>query len=165
MRKVDKETQKEVNLKEAKVNQEIGKANHQRCGHRRDSIRTNILEDSTLVFAKIAKEISDDKATAENGGYFSSSEGGTAISVEELDPVTYFTIDTMSVGAISKPVNFKMADGKEAVRILYFKSKAKPHQANLEQDYQKIRSAAEMEKQDRALDNWFIEGLGVRNLL
>ena len=76
-------------------------------------------------------------------------------SVEELDPVIFFTIDSMEVGKISKPLSFRQDDGKQAVRILYYKSKVKPHQANLKDDWQKIQAATLSEKKSRILGEWF----------
>ncbi len=52
-------------------------------------------------------------------------------------------------------MHYRMKDGKEAVRILYYKSKVKPHQANLKEDYQKIQIAALNEKKQQILQNWF----------
>jgi peptidyl-prolyl cis-trans isomerase SurA len=50
-----------------------------------------------------------------------------------------------------------MRDGKEAVRILYYKDKMSPHQANLKEDYQKIQMAALNEKKQGVLTKWFDE--------
>jgi peptidyl-prolyl cis-trans isomerase SurA len=121
-----------------------------------DSLRTLILEDS-LIFEKVAKEYSDDNETAGNGGFLIDASGSSKVSVEDLDPVIFFTIDTMEVGEISPPVRYRMRDGKEAVRILYYKEKVKPHQANLKEDYQKIQLAALNEKKQLALNRWFDE--------
>lgn len=119
-----------------------------------DSLRTKILADS-ISFEKAAKEYSEDTYTAGNGGFFMDQVGGTRISVEDLDPVVFFTIDSMKVGDISEPIKFRTDDGKEAVRILYYKSKIKPHQANLRDDWQKIQAAAMNEKKTKALNTWF----------
>ncbi len=121
-----------------------------------DSLRTLILNDS-LVFEKSAKEYSDDDETAGNGGFLIDATGSSSVSVEDLDPVIFFTIDTMEVGEISKPLRYRMRDGKEAVRILYYKAKISPHQASLKEDYQKIKLAALNQKKQRILDNWFDE--------
>ena len=93
--------------------------------------------------------------TSSNGGYFSGADGGSLISVEDLDPVVFFTIDSMDIGEVSKPITFRTDDGKEAVRIIYYKSKVKPHEANLTQDWQKIQAAALNEKKGRVLQKWF----------
>jgi len=121
-----------------------------------DSLRSLILEDS-LVFEKVAKEYSDDDESSGNGGFLLDASGSTRVSVEDLDPVVFFTIDTMQVGNISHPVRYRMRDGKEAVRILYYKDKMSPHQANLKEDYQKIQMAALNEKKQNALNEWFNE--------
>ncbi|AKD05605.1 peptidylprolyl isomerase [Pontibacter korlensis] len=120
-----------------------------------DSIRTLIMNDS-LTFAKAAKEFSDDTNTKDNGGMITSrATGFTYIPMDQLDPAIFFVIDTMEVGEISKPVPFTTPDGKEAVRILYLKSKSKPHLANLDDDYQKIANAALGEKRSKAVSEWF----------
>ena len=119
-----------------------------------DSLRTQILADS-IPFAKAAKEESDDKETAGSGGFFLSPDGSNRVSTENIDPVIFFTIDTMQVGAITPPLTYRMDNGEPAVRILYLKSKSRPHQANLRDDYQKIYNAALQEKRTRLLEEWF----------
>jgi peptidyl-prolyl cis-trans isomerase SurA len=120
-----------------------------------DSLRSVIVDDS-VAFEKIAKDNSEDKYTAANGGYFMDNTGASRISVESLDPVIYLTItDSLVLGEISKPMNFRTDAGKDAVRIIYYKSKVKPHEANLGQDWQKIQAAALNEKQNATLNKWF----------
>lgn len=110
-----------------------------------DSIRTRIVKDS-ITFEKAAKEFSDDQATKGQGGFFTDADGGTKISIKEIDPVVYFTIDSMKAGGVSKPIKYRTDDGKDAVRILYFKTKLPPHQANLKDDWHRIQAAALAEK-------------------
>jgi peptidyl-prolyl cis-trans isomerase SurA len=119
-----------------------------------DSVR-NLIQLDSLEFDKAAKEFSDDKETSSNGGYLRDASGANRISVSELDPGLFFTMDTMEVGNISKPMKFTMADGKEAMRIIYYKSKLKPHQANLDLDYQKIYTAALNAKKSKQMNGWF----------
>jgi peptidyl-prolyl cis-trans isomerase SurA len=122
-----------------------------------DSLRTLIVNDS-MAFEKVAKENSDDKYTGANCGYFMDGSGASQISVENLDPVIYLTItDSLSIGEISDPMYFRTDDGKDAVRIIYYKSKVKPHEANLEQDWQKIQAATLNEKKNSILSKWFID--------
>ncbi|MDN5204031.1 peptidylprolyl isomerase [Fulvivirgaceae bacterium BMA10] len=119
-----------------------------------DSIRNLIVQDS-LTFEQAAKELSDDQNTSSSGGYFLDAQGSNSISVKELDPTVYFAIDTMTLGAISKPVSFRQPDGKEAVRIFYYKSSKKPHQANMKDDYQKLYAAKLNQKRSKAISRWF----------
>jgi peptidyl-prolyl cis-trans isomerase SurA len=119
-----------------------------------DSLRTLIVRDS-IKFERAAKEYSDDAMTKGGGGLFTDQDGSTKISMRDIDPVVYLNIDTMKVGNISKPLVYRTDDGKDAARILYFKKKLPPHQANLKDDWSRIQSAALAEKKDMALDKWF----------
>ena len=119
-----------------------------------DSLRTLIMNDS-INFQKAAKEYSDDVNTKGNGGFFSDGDGGTKLMVDELDPVVFFKIDSMKIGDISNPITYRTDDGKDAVRILYYKSRLAPHLASLEVDWSRIQTAALAEKKNRVLLKWF----------
>lgn len=124
-----------------------------------DSLRRKIVKDS-IKFDVAAKEYSDDQATKGLGGYFTDQDGSTRISMREIDPVVYLAIDTMKVGSVSPPMTYRTEQQKDAVRILYFKNKLPPHQANLKDDWSRIQSAALSEKRDRILDKWFQKSRG-----
>lgn len=124
------------------------------ASHFLDSIRSLIVHDS-LKFQNAAKEYSDDVQTKGNGGFFSDRDGGVQLTVDELDPIIFFKLDSMKVGEISNPIAYRTDDGKSAVRILYYKSRIPPHQASLEQDWTKIYAATLNEKKDRILQRWF----------
>jgi len=119
-----------------------------------DSLRTEIVKDS-IAFEAAAKEYSDDQATSGGGGFFRDQGGSSRVSVKEIDPNIFFTIDTMSVGDITKPIEFNQPDGKKSYRIIYYLGKVRPHQANLDDDYQKIADAALNGKRSKILSTWF----------
>jgi peptidyl-prolyl cis-trans isomerase SurA len=121
-----------------------------------DSLRTLILRDTTK-FEQAAKEHSDDVATKGNGGYFSDPDGGMRLTVDELDPGVFFRIDSMKVGEISQPIVYRTDEGKDAVRILYYKSRIPPHQASLREDYHRIQTATLNEKKNKILEQWFLK--------
>ena len=123
-------------------------------------LRRQILSDS-LSFAKAAKDNSSDKESSGNGGLLKNrQDGGSRLPLDKLDPAIFFTIDTMKVGRITPPLPYRTDDGKDAMRIIWLKSNTAPHQANLEQDYQKIAAAALSEKRTKALDEWFAKNRG-----
>ena len=124
-----------------------------------DSLRTLINLDS-IKFEMAAKEYSDDQATKGKGGFFTDAAGSTKISMKEIDPVVYFTIDTMKLGRISRPITYRTDDGKSAARILFFKTKFSPHQANLKDDWSRIQTATLGQKKDKTLDKWFQKARG-----
>ena len=132
---------------------DIGQAEHEL-----DSIRSLVLDSST-VFEKAAKDFSDDKLSAPSGGFFLDNSGAKSISVDQLDPTVFFMLDTMKVGSISMPLSFRMQDGKEAVRIIYYKKRFAPHQADLTVDWQKIQAAALNEKKSKAEQQWVIDSV------
>jgi peptidyl-prolyl cis-trans isomerase SurA len=119
-----------------------------------DSLRTLIVNDS-IKFQTAAKEYSDDVNTKGNGGFFSDRDGGQQLTVDELDPIVFFKLDSMKVGEVSKPITYRTDDGKDAVRILFYKARIAPHQASLEQDWTKIQAATLNEKKEKILEKWF----------
>lgn len=121
-----------------------------------DSIRILIQRDS-LKFENAAKEFSEDKATQDAGGMMLDPETrGTRMPFDSsMEPGLFFTLDSMKVGTLSPPINYRTEDGRSAVRILYFKAKHPPHYANLKDDYQKISNIALSRKKNAALDKWF----------
>lgn len=124
-----------------------------------DSLRTQILA-KTITFEKAAKEYSDDQETSSSGGFFIDGTGAPRVSVEQLDPVLFFTLDTMKVGNITEPIDYRLDDGTQALRLVYFKDRVPPHQANLLQDYQKIYQATLSSKRNRILSEWFRKAQG-----
>lgn len=119
-----------------------------------DSLR-NLIVNDTIKFQNASKLYSDDVQTKGNGGFFSDRDGGVQLTVDELDPIIFFKLDSMKLGEISKPIVYRTDDGKDAVRILYYKSRIAPHQASLEQDWTKIQAATLNEKKDKILQKWF----------
>jgi len=124
------------------------------AGHYLDSLRTLIVNDS-IKFQAAAKEYSDDVATKGNGGFFSDRDGGLQLTVDELDPIVFFKLDSMKTGEVSKPIVYRTDDGKDAVRILFYKARIAPHQASLEQDWTRIQAATLNEKKEKILEKWF----------
>ena len=108
-----------------------------------------------MTFQKAAKEFSDDVATKGNGGFFTGADESMRVLVEELDPVIYFKLDSMKVGDISEPLQYRTDDGKSAMRIIFYKSRIRPHEASLEDDWTRIQLAALNEKKDKILQKWF----------
>lgn len=122
-----------------------------------DSLKREI-ESGKIEFAKAAKEYSSDRATSDNGGFFTDpANSSNRLSLRTLeDPVLYFTIDTMAVGSITKPIRFEDPREGTKVRILYYQAKYPAHRANLEDDYEKMKAATLRRKEDEILEKWFV---------
>lgn len=121
-----------------------------------DSLRTLIQADS-IKFEKAAKDFSEDKATADAGGIIRDQQSNSSLQPldQNMDYTLYMTLDTMKVGTISAPMDYRLEDGKTAVRLLYYKRKVAPHTASLKDDYEKIANIVTVNKKNKAIDEWF----------
>lgn len=122
-----------------------------------DSIRTLIMRDS-IKFEKAAIEFSDDKNSGSSGGAILGNDRSTRIPVlpETLDSYLYQVIQPpMKVGEITEPLTYRTEDGKEAMRIILYKSLTDRHTASLKTDYAKIYEYALNEKKGKAIEEWF----------
>ncbi len=119
-----------------------------------DSLRT-VIQSGKLTFQAAAKEHSDDMLTKADGGFFTDQMGATKVPYKDLDPVVYFAIDSMKVGTISRPLVYRTEEQKEAVRILFYKSKMPPHELSLKDDWNKLQMATLNQKKNGILNRWF----------
>jgi peptidyl-prolyl cis-trans isomerase SurA len=125
-----------------------------RCVNSLDSIRQQIVKGS-ITFEEAALKYSDDEDTRNNGGLMINPETNTTrLSPDKIDRLLFFQVDTLPIGQISPPLMMNNADGKTAYRIVMVKTRTKPHQANLRDDYQKIQEVALSDKQAKVLSDW-----------
>ena len=119
---------------------------------------TKVIDSGKISFSKAAKEYSDDRTTSDNGGFFTDpATNSNRLSLRTLeDPVLYFTIDTMRVGNVTRPIRFEDPREGTKVRVLFYQAKYPAHRANLEDDYEKMKAAALRRKEEEILSKWFI---------
>ncbi|WP_162341247.1 peptidylprolyl isomerase [Cyclobacterium salsum] len=127
-----------------------------------DSLR-QLIVDEEITFAKAAKEYSDDRETSDNGGFFTDpGNGSNKLTLRTLeDPVLYFTLDSMEVGTLTKPIRYDDEDprtgrSEPGVRLLFYKERFPAHRANLSDDYEKLKAASRRKKEEEILSNWFV---------
>lgn len=123
-----------------------------------DSVRQLIVADS-ITFSLAVKNYSNDKVQSYNndGRMVNPVSGNTFFEIGDLDPDIYFTIDTLDIGDVSKPFEFRDARGEKAFRIVELQSRTSPHIANLQQDYAKILAAAKEAKRNEFIAQWIDE--------
>ncbi|WP_207535444.1 peptidylprolyl isomerase [Desertivirga arenae] len=123
-----------------------------------DSIYRDVVA-GKLPFATAASLFSDNNETKFSGGMLLNSEGvssrTTYIPTDKLEPSVFLTVDTMKVGTYSKPELFTSKEGKQGYRFFYLKSKTQPHQANLDQDFPKLKEDAYQDKLNKKASEWF----------
>lgn len=118
-----------------------------------DSLKNLILKGS-MSFEEVAHKYSDDRKSARTGGMILNYQTEKSqIPVKELD--TYFSLvtDTMKVGSISAPLEYKTVDGKTAMRIIYYKSQKPAHQLNLQDDYDRIQDMLKENEEAQLIQN------------
>ena len=137
------------------IKPEITQADHDLAVHHLDSVRNLIVKDS-FPFPIAVKRFSHEKQQSySNGGNLvNPKSGNTFFEIADLDPDIYFTIDTMGINNVSAPFAFKSGPDETAYRIVLLKSRTKPHKANLELDYSKIKTAALESKKNIFINDW-----------
>ena len=125
----------------------------EKAKQRADSISKVIK--SGVDFNKLASDLSDDDQSKVNGGIVRNQQtGGNYFEVEELDQNLYIQLQIMKKGDITQPELFNMLDNSRAYRIIYLMDKLDFHVANIESDYDRIKSAALAQKQEDELSKW-----------
>jgi peptidyl-prolyl cis-trans isomerase SurA len=121
-----------------------------------DSLRTLIVADS-VKFDKAARDYSEDKGSADNGGLLRDPQSGNARLAMDgsMEYALFQMLDTMAVGSVSAPLPYRTEDGKTAMRLMYFKSKVQPHTADYKLDFEKLQNIVLQNKKNRAIDDWF----------
>jgi peptidyl-prolyl cis-trans isomerase SurA len=118
-----------------------------------DTVYTQI-QSGIIKFADAALKYSDDPSKNNNGIMVNAQTSSSKFPTDDLDPSVFFVVDKLKVGEISKPVPMKTADGKQAYRILYLKSRTEPHRANLKEDYSYLQNRALISKQNEEVEKW-----------
>ena len=126
-----------------------------------DSVRLRILgilKDS-MTFSVAVKEYGDKSTQSfhSDGRMTNPSSGNNTFETRDLDPDTYFAIDSMKVNGITAPMELTSASGEKTYRIVKLISKSSPHKANLLLDYNKIQQAATEQKKNERLVKWIEE--------
>lgn len=144
-----------IRLRHILIKPEITDADLELASHHLDSVRQLLLNDS-MTFSIGVKRFSNEdiQSYTNDGSMVNPVTGNTFFEIGDLEPDIYFTIDTMDVGSISAPFEYRSQTGETYYRIVKLQSRTKPHQANLKQDYSKIKQAAIDAKQNEYIAEW-----------
>ena len=126
-----------------------------------DSVRLKIfgkVRDS-LSFSAAVKQFGDKNTQSyhNDGRLTNPASGNNTFETRDLDPDTYFAIDSMKVGGITAPLEMTSPSGEKQFRLVKLLSKTAPHKANLLQDYNKIQQACVEQKKNEQLIKWIDE--------
>lgn len=119
-----------------------------------DTVRSKLIA-GTMQFGEAVSKYSDDDASKFTGGRKTNAEGGTNITIDQLDKDMVVMMKDLKVGQYSQPTEFTDEKGKKGVRIVYLMSRTEPHRENMRDDYNKIAQRALEEKKNESLEKWF----------
>lgn len=126
---------------------------------RLDSIRTDIV-DGKFSFEAGASVISDDKDTRNNHGLMANitQEGRTSrFKLAELPPEVAKAVDTLAVGAVSKPFTMYNGRGKTVCVIAKLKSRVEGHKATITEDFQVMKNLVLNKRRNQVLHDWVVK--------
>lgn len=126
---------------------------------RLDSIRADIVE-GKFPFEAAASILSDDKDTRNNHGLMANitQEGRTSrFKMSELPSDVAKTVDTLSVGAISKPFTLINERGKKVCAIAKLKSRIEGHKATITEDFQVMKNLVLSKRREQILHDWVVK--------
>jgi peptidyl-prolyl cis-trans isomerase SurA len=126
-----------------------------------DTIRANIIS-SKYTFAEAVTKYSDAPMAKFDGGMLQSKvNGGTLITIDQLDDPSerdiVLMLDSLKPGGISKPVQYTDERGNLGCRLVYLKTRTQPHRENMTDDYARIQQRTLQIKQEEARDKWLKE--------
>lgn len=146
-----------IHIRHILVKPQITSFDIQKAGAKMDSIY-DLIQSGKYSFEQAVSKFSEDDATRENAGMIENPATNTTqfetADLGSYDQTLVPATDTLQVGAITKPMVFRTKQGETGFRLIYLKSKTRPHQANLHDDYDRIQQFALSQKQVEAIEKW-----------
>jgi len=123
--------------------------------HALDSIK-HLIEVDSMTFAQAVLKFGDKKVQSysNNGRMINPKTNNTFFETADVDSEIFFNIDTLDVGEITPPLEYRSQIGDYFYKIVQLQSRSKPHQANLKQDYSRIQQVARETKKNFAFSEW-----------
>lgn len=115
----------------------------------------NDIRNSKLTFENAVMFYSTDKDTRMSGGVMVNPQDGTTkFEYKDLPAEASKLAYTLNVGEISSPFIITNASGKEMCAIIKVKAKAEQHKANVEEDFQLLKSYVQNKRSADIIENW-----------
>lgn len=121
-----------------------------------DSIRADLIA-GKLTFSEAVGKYSTEKAAKMTGGMIlDPNTGSSNLQISTFQDVNVVkAAGELKVGEYGQPQTFRNSRSQvQECRILYLKSRSKPHTLNLKDDYNAIQEKALSQKKNQYLFNW-----------
>ncbi|MEO6454780.1 MAG: peptidylprolyl isomerase [Ginsengibacter sp.] len=119
-----------------------------------DSVRSKLIA-GTLQFGEAVSKYSEDETSKFTGGRIPSNDGGTFLTIDQLDKNLVVMLKDLKVNEYAQPTEFADERGKKGVRIIRLITRTEPHRENLTDDYNRVAQRALEEKKNETLEKWF----------
>jgi len=139
------------------IKPKIDQAELDKAKNRIDSL-ADYIRKGLLNWEQACYLYSSDKNTRNNGGLVTSQRTGSSkFHVDELDPDVSKILTKMNIGETSNP--FLSVDDKQrqVYKIIRMIDKTKPHQVNLQTDYQTLTEMFLAKKKENAYRKWIAD--------
>lgn len=123
------------------------------------------LQKHEITWKEAVQQYSEDEDTRQNQGNVSNPYTGDqhwdVSQINQIDPQIFGLVNSMKVGEVSQPALYTdQKNRKEGVRIVRIKDRTEPHVANLKEDYNFIKKAAENDKKSKKITKWVNSSIG-----
>ena len=144
-----------VNTRHILIRPRITEADLQKTRNLLDSIK-HLIEIDSFTFAEAVQKFGDKRVQSytNNGRMINPVTSNTFFETGDLDSEIFFAIDTIEVGEITPPIEYRTQLGDYLYKIIQLQGRSAPHQANLQQDYSRIQQAARDSKRNQAFTQW-----------
>ena len=120
------------------------------------------LKKNEITWEEAVQQYSEDEDTRQNNGNLSNPYTGDQYwvvqNINQIDPQIFGIVNSLKDGEISEPSLYTdQRSRKQGVRLVRIQDRTKPHVANLKDDYNFIKQAAENERKEKVIANWVNE--------
>ncbi|MDP1621483.1 MAG: peptidylprolyl isomerase [Bacteroidales bacterium] len=141
-----------INVRHILVQTKVSPVNLNKAKIFLDSVAALIMNNKTTYDVAVI-QFSDDPGKNSGGLMINPVSGNSKFEANQIDAKVFFIIDKLKEGEVSAPV-ITNDRGKQDYRIYFLKSRTKPHQADLEEDYSRIQQMALEKKKQDIIDEW-----------
>jgi peptidyl-prolyl cis-trans isomerase SurA len=145
----------QIHTRHILIRPDITPADQALTKNKMDSVR-HLIEIDSLTFGEAVAKYGEKsvQSFSNNGRMINPKTGNTFYEIGDVDSEIYFSIDTLDVGEITPPIEYRSPIGDYFYKIVQLQSRSTPHQANLTQDYSRIQDAAKENKRSFAFSEW-----------
>lgn len=152
-----------INVRHILISPKVLNEDLQKADRFLDSLYNELIKPGAMPFSKAAELYSEDPDTKKNGGMIMNPATNTTRfdlqEINTIDNTLYYTLDKMNEGDIAKPlpIKTKSGDAISGYRLIYLKTRTKPHIISIKEDYQKLQLLTENDKKRKAIAKWIDE--------